>query len=156
MPECSTVCAVASGGVSGGCSELSPLAVPRAASSLWPLLDGGGCGSSGHCRLSLFQLSLKHDQIFLGPSGAPGVQLTLARSCHGFPYTGWVIPCSFPTSSCVCHPTKCELFLGIPGFVLEVTVRPFSWSWFPRVAGMSHTGVTMLCSRGRAELSCCW
>lgn len=26
----------------------------------------------------------------------------------------------------------------------------------PPGEGMSHTGVTMLCSRGRAELSCCW
>lgn len=74
------MCAVASGGVSGGCSELSPVAVPPAASLLWPLLGG-------HCRLSLFQPFLKHDQIFQGPSGAPGVELTLAPSCHGLPYT---------------------------------------------------------------------
>lgn len=91
-------CAVAYSEVSGGCSELSPLAASQAASSLWPLLGGGRCGSSGHCRLSPFQLSLKHDQLFQGPSGAPGVELILAPSCCGLPYTGWVTPCSFPTS----------------------------------------------------------
>lgn len=56
--------------------------------------------------------------------------------------------------SCVCPPTRCELFLGIPGFVLEVKVCPFSWSWFPAGCGdESHRCHHVVLQRkGRAEL----
>lgn len=46
------------------------------------------------------------------------------------------------------------MFLGIPGFMLEVMVSPFSWSWFPLGCGYeSHRCHHVVLQRkGRAEL----
>lgn len=67
---------------------------------------------------------------------------------------GGSLPALSLQASSVCPPTRCELFLGIPGFVLEVTVCPFSWPWFPPSCGdESHwCHHVVLQRKGRAEL----
>lgn len=130
------------------------------AGSLLPSLlpAGGGWGSSGHCCLSPFLLSLKHDQVLQCPCGAPCMELALHAVRGLLPVLLSTCLPSFFLVLALWHCASCPQAsprVG-PWCVLEVTVCPFSLSLcqFPFCCGDESRRChhVVLQRKGRAEL----